>query len=417
MRDPLAGFQATGHALPQPGEDAIGSAADQEELRLAAGRHAEDPALDEVGAVRAHRPIASTAATADVHVAGLTPRRRPRGRARSSCSRCSVVDAGEEQPLPAAKAPDERVLQRAGIHLVAGNRARARSISRWLTASRRRSSSRVASAGPGTPGTTVGAPAGNRPCAARAAAVASPPRASKAWPSAWATSAPPRRRRARRRGRGARPGGRVGGADRDVLGHETAAAPSPARRRTSRRAGSGRPSSSTRNGATRSGALAARAASQAGRGVAASACGDASAKATAPAAGRPPRDGGSRATEPRASSPRLSWSARRRHPVSFAELDPRPLLRPRLSTRSRPGRPARAGAGGRPAGSDRRQPAADPDPRDPHRGPRGRAPPDLRPGLVHRGAGDPRRLHASPARRGCERRSTAAATPTSTPRS
>src|SRR3989304_5790326 len=54
-RHALAVVQAARDALPEAREDAAGGAADEQELRLGAGRrHAEDPALDEVGADRAH---------------------------------------------------------------------------------------------------------------------------------------------------------------------------------------------------------------------------------------------------------------------------------------------------------------------------------------------------------------------------
>ncbi len=110
-----------------------------------------------------------------------------------------VVDAGEQEPLAAAQAADERVVQRAGLRLVAGDVRAARSTIRWLWAILRRSAARSASAGPAMPGTTVGASAGQRPAAASAAARHRPTRASQSWPMACATfqsSSPPGARRA-----------------------------------------------------------------------------------------------------------------------------------------------------------------------------------------------------------------------------
>ena len=68
-----------------------------------------------------------------------------------------VVDAGEEQPLAAAQAADERVVERAAVQLVAVDHAGASARSGAGSGrSSRTSSSRPAAGGPGTPGTTVG---------------------------------------------------------------------------------------------------------------------------------------------------------------------------------------------------------------------------------------------------------------------
>ena len=97
----LARLQRSGHALPEPGEDAPGRAAHQQDLRL----------IDVPGALR--RP------------GRPTRRRGPVGT--GSCGRLDpvqllemhqVVDAGEEQPLAAAQPADERMDQRARLLLV-----------------------------------------------------------------------------------------------------------------------------------------------------------------------------------------------------------------------------------------------------------------------------------------------------------
>src|SRR4029077_15900450 len=58
-RHPLAGFERSGHALPQPGQDPTGRPADEQDLRVLDStrrrRDAKHPAIDEVRAEGAHR--------------------------------------------------------------------------------------------------------------------------------------------------------------------------------------------------------------------------------------------------------------------------------------------------------------------------------------------------------------------------
>ena len=99
-----------------------------------------------------------------------------------------VVDAGEEQPLAAAQAADDRMMERAAVQLVAVDHAGAAARSGAGSGRPSRRAGRGSAAGgPGTPGTTVGASAGQRSAAARAAASTSPALAEATWPTASAT--------------------------------------------------------------------------------------------------------------------------------------------------------------------------------------------------------------------------------------
>ena len=91
-------------ALPQAGQDAAGRAADQQDLAAPRGV-AEDPAVDEVRPERAHagEPGPDLVQLLQVH---------------------QVVDAGEDQPLAAAKPADLRVNERAWLGLVASDGSR-----------------------------------------------------------------------------------------------------------------------------------------------------------------------------------------------------------------------------------------------------------------------------------------------------
>ena len=179
--DALAGLERAGHALPQPRQDPAGRAAQQQDLGTgdAARRpaHPEHPAVDEVRAEGAHARHDGVQLV-EVH---------------------QVVDAGEDQPLPAAQLADQRMVQRARIRLVPGHgpgRPFHDPLALGDLAQERRRGRRRP--GPGRRGRSAARrPASDR-AAALAAASARPARASQSCPIAWATfqsSSPPSRRR------------------------------------------------------------------------------------------------------------------------------------------------------------------------------------------------------------------------------
>ena len=178
-----------------------------------------------------------------------------------------VVDAGEEQPLAAAQAADDRMVERAAVQLVAvDRRRRGRSIRRWLWSIFATSWSRPAAGGPGTPGTTVGASAGQRSAAARAAARTSPALrggdvADRLGDVPVALAAGQRERRLRERLDDAAQGRRRSPRAAAIV---RSAVPSPDRRRTSRRTLRNWPSSMPRQAATMSGAAGSSSSIQAG---------------------------------------------------------------------------------------------------------------------------------------------------------
>ena len=175
------------------------------------------------------------------------------------------MDAGEEQPLPAAQPADQRMLQRAGVLLVAGDGSGGpldESLALGDLADEGRPV-RVRQR-PGCPARRPGRPAGT--CRSRPSPRPGvrPARASTSWPTAWATfqsSSPP----GRRRSASDIPSTTATSASARLASWVAvrSAEPAAARRRTSRRTSRRAPVSMPRQAATMSGAPVARASTHA----------------------------------------------------------------------------------------------------------------------------------------------------------